>query len=264
MLRGCRIYLSIPFPGMIVQGFTNVGLSTLEKQFKLNSKESGTIVAAKEISSLLLIAFLSYYGSFGHKPKYLAVGALVTAFGSLLYVLPHLLIGKYIPDEDANIFKNRDVCMDVVPLNSTLESARCHVLGQSEWYYMFTFISAKLLLGAGTAPLFTLGAAYIDENVKPKVAPVYLGIWYATIFFGPGVGFVAGGSMLNVYVDLIQVCFIVWIFYLCFHHQLSIPSYYPQCPLLRKLSLRIASSERFRSLVKISRSRKRRFVLITC
>ena len=189
---------------MIVQGFTNVGLSTLEKQFKLSSKESGTIVAAKEISSLLLIAFLSYYGSFGHKPKYLAVGALVTAFGSLLYVLPHLLIGKYIPDKDANVFKNRDVCMST-SLNSTVEDARCTILGQSEWYYMFTFISAKLLLGAGTAPLFTLGAAYIDENVKPKIAPIYLGIWYATIFFGPGVGFVAGGSLLTVYVDLIQV-----------------------------------------------------------
>ena len=38
------------------------------------------IVAAKEISSLLLIAFLSYYGSFGHKPKYLGYGALLTAF----------------------------------------------------------------------------------------------------------------------------------------------------------------------------------------
>jgi len=190
--------------GMIVQGFTNVGLSTLEKQFKLSSKESGTIVAAKEISSLLLIAFLSYYGSFGHKPKYLAVGALVTVFGSLLYVLPHLLIGKYIPDKDANVFKNRDICIEMIAANSTLEDARCHVLGQSEWYYMFTFISAKLLLGAGTAPLFTLGAAYIDENVKPKVAPIYLGIWYATLFFGPGIGFVAGGSLLNVYVDLIQ------------------------------------------------------------
>ncbi len=193
------------FVGMIVQGFTNVGLSTLEKQFKLSSKESGTIVAAKEISSLLLIAFLSYYGSFGHKPKYLASGALVTALGSLLYVLPHLLIGKYIPDKDAKVFKDRDVCFSNMPLNGTLEDARCLILGRSEWYYMFTFIAAKLLLGAGTAPLFTLGAAYIDENVKPKVAPIYLGIWYVTIFFGPGVGFVAGGSLLTVYVDLIQV-----------------------------------------------------------
>lgn len=67
------------------------------------------------------------------------------------------------------------------------------------------FIAAKLLIGAGTAPLFTLGTSYLDENVKPKVAPVYLGIWYACTSFGPGIGFVAGGTLLNVYVDLIQV-----------------------------------------------------------
>ena len=191
---------------MIVNGFTNVGLSTLEKQFKLTSKQSGMIVAAKEISSLALIAFLSYYGSFGHKPRYLGVGAILTAVGSLLYVLPHVLVGKYIPDGDFKVVKDRDHCIDGQNANSTLvEGARCVILGHSEWYYMFIFIIAKLLLGAGTAPLFTLGAAYIDENVKPKVAPIYIGVWYAATFFGPGIGFVAGGSLLNIYVDLIQV-----------------------------------------------------------
>ena len=31
-------------------------------------------------------------------------------------------------------------------------------------------------------------------------------MWYVSTSFGPGIGFVAGGSLLNVYVDLIQVC----------------------------------------------------------
>lgn len=190
---------------MIINGFTNVGLSTLEKQFKLNSKESGMIVAAKEISSLLLIAFLSYYGSFGHKPKYLGYGALLTSFGSLLYVLPHGLTGKHIPDKMSGLIKNQEVCSVLATFNETVHEARCELLGASEWYYVLIFIIAKMLVGAGTAPLFTLGAAYIDENVNPKVSPIYLGIWYVCTSFGPGIGFVAGGSLLNVYVDLIQV-----------------------------------------------------------
>lgn len=190
---------------MIINGFTNVGLSTLEKQFKLNSKQSGLIVAAKEISSLLLIAVLSYKGSFGHKPKYLGYGALLTSLGSLLYVLPHVLIGKHIPMSVSGIIKNQEIC-SLTHVNETMiTEARCELLGSSEWHYLFIFIMAKLLIGAGTAPLFTLGAAYIDENVKPKVAPIYLGIWYVSTSFGPGIGFVAGGSLLNVYVDLIQV-----------------------------------------------------------
>lgn len=189
--------------GMIINGFTNVGLSTLEKQFNLTSKQSGMIVAAKEISSLLLIAFLSFYGSFGHKPKYLGYGALLTSFGSLLYVLPHVLIGKHIPDGVTGM-TNGKTCSIAATYNETVAEARCELLGSSEWYYLFIFIIAKLLIGAGTAPLFTLGAAYIDENVKPKVAPVYLGVWFVSTSFGPGIGFVAGGSLLNVYVDLIE------------------------------------------------------------
>jgi len=190
---------------MIVQGFTNVGLATLEKQFKLTSKQSGMIIAAKEISSLLLIAFLSFYGSFGHKPKYLGYGAILTACGCLLYALPHALIGKHIPSGiSETIFRNQELC-SLTSMNHTLTEARCELLGSSEWYYLFVFIAAKLLIGAGTAPLFTLGTSYLDENVKPKVAPVYLGIWYACTSFGPGIGFVAGGTLLNVYVDLIQV-----------------------------------------------------------
>jgi len=190
--------------GMIINGFTNVGLSTLEKQFKLSSQQSGMIVAAKEISSLLLIAFLSFYGSFGHKPKYLGYGALLTSFGSLLYVLPHSLIGKHIPDQYSGMIKNHEVCSVLSSFNETVAEARCELLGSSEWFYLLIFVAAKLLIGAGTAPLFTLGAAYIDENVKPKVSPIYLGIWYVCTSFGPGIGFVAGGSLLNVYVDLIQ------------------------------------------------------------
>lgn len=190
---------------MIVNGFTNVGLGTLEKQFKLTSKQSGMIVAAKELSSLLLIAFLSFYGSFGHKPKYLGYGAISTACGSMLYVLPHALIGKHIPKGmSMKIFRSQELC-SITSMNQTLSEARCEMLGGSEWYYLFVFIIAKLLIGAGTAPLFTLGTSYLDENVKPKVAPVYLGIWYACTSFGPGIGFVAGGTLLNVYVDLIQV-----------------------------------------------------------
>lgn len=202
---------------MIINGFTNVGLSTLEKQFKLSSKQSAMIIAAKEISSMSLIATLSFYGSFGDKPKYLGVGAITTAIGSLLYVLPHALVGAHIPDGVSGIVIKQEVCSDRLLFNLTVSNAvseaRCELLGSSEWYYLFVFIIAKLLIGAGTAPLFTLGAAYIDENVKPKVSPAYLGVWYVSTSFGPGIGFVAGGSLLNVYVDLIQVNPFLTVFY---------------------------------------------------
>ena len=42
----------------------------------------------------------------------------------------------------------------------------------------------------------------MDENVNPKVSPIYLGIWFATTFLGPGMGFAVGGAFLRTFTDL--------------------------------------------------------------
>ena len=68
--------------------------------------------------------------------------------------------------------------------------------------YLFFLCFGQLVMGAGTTPLYTLGPAYLDENVNPKVSPIYLGIWYATTFLGPGLGFAIGGTFLKKFTDL--------------------------------------------------------------
>lgn len=72
--------------------------------------------------------------------------------------------------------------------------------------YLMIFILSQLLSGAGTTPLHTLGTSYIDENVDPKYTSIYIGIFYATIMLGPGIGSIIGGNMLNLYVDIKLVC----------------------------------------------------------
>jgi len=75
---------------------------------------------------------------------------------------------------------------------------------------------AQLLMGAGTTPLYTLGPAYIDENVHPKSSPVYLAVFFSLTLLGPGLGFISGGSLLNIYIDVTQVNM---------HSYFCIPSY---------------------------------------
>lgn len=70
---------------------------------------------------------------------------------------------------------------------------------------MLIFFMAQLLMGAGTTPLYTLGPAYIDENVHPKSSPVYLAVFFSLTLLGPGLGFISGGSLLNIYIDVTQV-----------------------------------------------------------
>lgn len=193
---------------MTANGFTAAGLTALEKRFKLSSKQTGMIVAANDVSALFLIVFISYYGGHSHKARWLGFGALVTSLGALLFALPHVLIDKYVPLE-FEISKTADICHTNSTSVLQSEEACRKELQNSDWKYLFVFIGAKLLLGAGTTPLFTLGPSYIDENVDPKHAPMYLGTWFIATFFGPGIGYVAGGSLLNIWVDLIQVKIVI-------------------------------------------------------
>ena len=69
--------------GMTVGGFSNISLPALEKRFQFNSKELGLIAASNDISSVLLICFVSFYGQFGNKVKWLGYGTIITGLCSL-------------------------------------------------------------------------------------------------------------------------------------------------------------------------------------
>ena len=124
----------------------------------------------------------------------------VIGLGCLLFVLPQALVGRYEPLLNSNGFASGEVCR--VSINGTSEFCFADYGGQ--WYNIFIFFLAQLLMGAGTTPLYTLGPAYIDENVPPKSSPVYLAVFFAFSTLGPGLGFISGGSLLNIYVDVTQ------------------------------------------------------------
>ena len=43
-------------------------------------------------------------------------------------------------------------------------------------FYFYLFLLGQTLHGFGATPLFSIGTAYIDENVSQKASPVYLGM----------------------------------------------------------------------------------------
>ena len=126
--------------------------------------------------------------------------------GSLLSVLPHLIVGEYNPTVSAasNLSSQPlDVC---VPTNSTAGGgASCILQYDSQWFYLLVFIASQILIGVGSTALFSLGPAYLDENLHPKSVPVYIGFWYSTTWLGPGLGFILGGVISTIYVDITLV-----------------------------------------------------------
>ena len=121
--------------------------------------------------------------------------------GCLLFILPQGLVGRYQPLSTSNGLTDGQVCR--LGVNGTSEFCFADYGGQ--WYYILIFFMAQLLMGAGTTPLYTLGPAYIDENVHPKSSPVYLAVFFSLTLLGPGLGFISGGSLLNIYIDITQV-----------------------------------------------------------
>ena len=82
---------------MSINTFVNTSIHSIEKQFSLNSKQTGFIAASNEITSLLFVPFVSFYGGYSHKARLLGYGSLVTGLGCFAFILPRFLIGAYDP-----------------------------------------------------------------------------------------------------------------------------------------------------------------------
>ena len=65
-------------PGIIVNGLTIVSLPSVEKEFRISSKSAGLIVAGNDASALLLVGAISFFGTKGHKPRWMGIGVLIT------------------------------------------------------------------------------------------------------------------------------------------------------------------------------------------
>ena len=55
--------------------------------------------------------------------------------------------------------------------------------GGNTLYYAL-FVLGMVVAGAGCTPMYTLGIPYMDENVKAKVTPMYVGIFAASGILG--------------------------------------------------------------------------------
>ncbi|XP_012274694.1 solute carrier organic anion transporter family member 4A1 [Orussus abietinus] len=191
--------------GMVVNGFVNVVITTIERRFGLKSSQTGLIAGGYDIASFLLLVPVSYLGgrTKASKPRYVGIGVLVMGFGSLLFAAPHYLAGRYRGGS-----QNEYLCQRVANVSSHLTS--CNGSEESELephsgLYLAIFLIAQLLHGAGASPLYTLGVTYLDENVSKKMSSVYLGIYYTMAIIGPACGYVIGGELLNLYVDFLAL-----------------------------------------------------------
>ncbi|XP_030557239.1 solute carrier organic anion transporter family member 4A1 isoform X1 [Drosophila novamexicana] len=191
--------------GLIVNGFVNVNISTIERRFGLRSRQTGLVASGYDLASFVCLVPVTYYGGRrgASKPCFIAIGLLLMGLGSLIFALPHFLVGSYRATiAEANVCERAN---QTTQSCASLELEQELELGESLTWTVWLFFGAQLLHGAGASPLFTLGVTYLDENVSTKMSSVYLGIYYTMAIIGPAVGYVLGGQLLLIYTDFVAV-----------------------------------------------------------
>lgn len=73
-------------------------ITTIEKRYKIPSRNTGVISVGNDISSLFVSAVMAYYAGKGHRPRWVGFGLMTISLFCLINTLPHFLYG---PGEQA-------------------------------------------------------------------------------------------------------------------------------------------------------------------
>ncbi|XP_003377138.1 solute carrier organic anion transporter family member 4A1 [Trichinella spiralis] len=194
--------ISATSQSMAINGFVPNSITTLESRFQLSSSQSGLFSSAYDIAVLVVLLPVCHFGDKGHKGKWLSLGMLVMAFGSLICTLPHFISEPYEYSEGEQF----EICRKNHSTASLFNVKSDEIFNKNaQPYFFYILLLGQVLHGIGAAPLYTLGVAYLDENVSQKMSPVYLGIYFAFATLGPALGFIIGGMLLNINGDIDKI-----------------------------------------------------------
>ncbi|VDK71675.1 unnamed protein product [Litomosoides sigmodontis] len=196
----------------VVNSIFPVGLSTLEKRFHMTSTQTGIISSWYDFAILITVFPVCHWGNTGHKGRWIGIGSFVMALGSFVCVLPHYMVPPYQyhetqlnESEHEQVDNVRDMVLtmrdELVPDCSKHHSTSASFLNP----YFLMFLLGQTLHGIGATPLFSIGTAYLDENVSQKASPVYLAIHSVVTSIGPVIGLFVGGFLLTIYTDFDRV-----------------------------------------------------------
>lgn len=165
-------------------------LSTVERRFGFSSTAVSFLLVSFDLSVLICVIFISYFGEKRHKPRWIGMGLIVQGIGALIFALPQSFGSYEVGAEGQLTFES---CESRGVFASSCDSS-------NNWAYV-VMLFGNVLIGIGAAPLFTLGLSFIDDITLPRYVPIHWGLFYVAVAIGPAVGYGLGGVFLSIYVD---------------------------------------------------------------
>lgn len=182
--------------GFVVNGLNNVNTQSIERRFRLPSSRSGLISSAYDFAAAIFGFFISFVASGHFKGRWMTGATVVMGLGSLTMALPHFTTDLY--DFGQNVAS--DTCD--LHANAT-EHAVCKGSGLQN--YLGVLMLGMIFHGVGGCIMYTVGVGYLDDSVSEVKSPLYLGFFYGAAALGPGLGYIVGGQLLDIYVDFDKV-----------------------------------------------------------
>ncbi|XP_055947691.1 solute carrier organic anion transporter family member 74D-like isoform X3 [Argiope bruennichi] len=175
-------------------------LTTLEKRYAFESKTSGIILIADSISATLLSLLVGFYGGKAHKPRMIAIGMMLVSVSCFLTTVPYFIYGPALHFLERETLgtdqKRKEFC------DSDMKEERCDSLNSSPTTPVVCILFlANLICGFGYTAYYTIGAPYLDDNVRKKNSPMYFSAMAALRIFGPTIGFLLSSFCLKYYED---------------------------------------------------------------